>query len=179
MHKLESLGGSVAYSLALWRNRSGWRERPGQICRRLPGRLNTACSAASGRRLAQVSAVCTPEYLLCGCNINCAACRKRYLRQHQLASFSMLLLGCSQCFLLLEAMCHAGDLRRALASTERLCIVLGNEAYFEWRDVAVLYLHAGNLPAALAHLDAYASTSAAKGKTSRFLTSPECMCSYM
>ncbi|CAK0760877.1 hypothetical protein CVIRNUC_002808 [Coccomyxa viridis] len=56
----------------------------------------------------------------------------------------------------------AGDLRRALASAERLCIVLGDEAYFEWRDVAVLYLHAGNLPAALAHLDAYASTPAAK-----------------
>ena len=65
-------------------------------------------------------------------------------------------------------MCQAGDLRRALASAERLCILLGDEAYFEWRDVAVLYLHAGNLPAALAHLDAYASTPAAKGKTLSF-----------
>ena len=70
-------------------------------------------------------------------------------------------------------MCQAGDLRRALASTERLCIVLGDDAHFEWRDVAVLYLHTSNLPAALAHLDAYACTPAAKGKTLRLLTTPE------
>ena len=78
----------------------------------------------------------------------------------------------------LRGMCQAGDLRRALASAERLCIVLGDEAYFEWRDVAVLYLHAGNLPAALAHLDAYASTPAAKGKTLSF-DILDCICPYM
>ena len=76
-------------------------------------------------------------------------------------------------------MCQAGDLRRALASTERLCIVLGDEGFFEWRDVAMLYLHAGNLPAALSHLDAYACTPAAKGKTARVMTLPGCMCALM
>lgn len=50
-----------------------------------------------------------------------------------------------------------------MAAVERLCILLGEDASLEWRDVAVLYLHAGNLPAASSHLAAYASTSLAKG----------------
>ena len=76
MHKLESLEGPVAYSQVLWRNRFGWRERLEQICRRLPGRLSTACSAAFGRRQEQVRAACTQKYLPRGCNVDCAACRK-------------------------------------------------------------------------------------------------------
>ena len=66
------------------------------------------------------------------------------------------------------AVLPAGDLRRALASTERLCLVLGNEGAFELRDVAALYLHAEDLPAAMTHLNAYAASSAAKG-TATFL----------
>ena len=60
----------------------------------------------------------------------------------------------------------AGDLRRALASTERLCLVLGDEGAFELRDVAALYLHAEDLPAAMTHLHAYAVSRAAKGSIS-------------
>ncbi|KAK9909325.1 hypothetical protein WJX75_000539 [Coccomyxa subellipsoidea] len=55
----------------------------------------------------------------------------------------------------------AGDLRRALAAAERLCILLGDEGPLERRDVAVLYLHACNFPAASAHLAAYTATSIA------------------
>ncbi|CAL8467605.1 g7143 [Coccomyxa elongata] len=55
----------------------------------------------------------------------------------------------------------AGDLRRALASSERLCILLGDDGPLERRDVAVLYLHAGDLAAASVHLAAYMSSSAA------------------
>lgn len=57
----------------------------------------------------------------------------------------------------------AGDLRRALAAAERLCILLGDEGPLERRDVAVLYLHACNFPAASAHLAAYTATSIAAG----------------
>lgn len=57
----------------------------------------------------------------------------------------------------------AGDLRRALAASERLCILLGDDGPLERRDVAVLYLHAGDLAAASVHLAAYMSSSAAAG----------------
>ena len=54
MHKLEWLEVPVAYSQVLWRHRFGWRERLEQSCRRLPGQLHIACSAASGHLLEQV-----------------------------------------------------------------------------------------------------------------------------
>ena len=61
------------------------------------------------------------------------------------------------------ALLPAGDLRRALAAVERLCILLGEAGPAERRDVAVLYLHAGDLPAGRAHLAAYARSAAAAG----------------
>lgn len=42
--------------------------------------------------------------------------------------------------------------------------MLGDEGHFELRDLAALYLHAGDLPAAVSHLSAYAKCSAAQGK---------------
>ena len=42
--------------------------------------------------------------------------------------------------------------------------MLGDEGHFELRDLAALYLHAGDLPAAVTHLSAYAKCSAAQGK---------------
>ena len=67
-------------------------------------------------------------------------------------------------FLQARALAVAGDLRRALAAAERLCILLGEGGPEERRDAAVLYLHAGNLPAARAHLLAYSRSAAAKGE---------------
>jgi hypothetical protein len=59
--------------------------------------------------------------------------------------------------------CLTGDLRRALAAAERLCILLGDRGPLERRDVAVLYLHAGDIVAAKVHLDAYSASEAARG----------------
>lgn len=41
--------------------------------------------------------------------------------------------------------------------------MMADEGAFELRDLAALYLHAGDLPAAVTHLNAYAKSSAAKG----------------
>ena len=53
-----------------------------------------------------------------------------------------------------------GDLRRAMASAERLVLLAGDS---ERRDLAVLQLHAGNAAAAAAELACYASSNAARG----------------
>lgn len=55
----------------------------------------------------------------------------------------------------------AGDLRRALAASERLATVFGNGHPRERRDAAVLLLHAGNFPQALAELQEYRHTDTA------------------
>lgn len=52
-----------------------------------------------------------------------------------------------------------GDLRRASAATERLCLLVGEECPWERRDAAVLLLHAGQKTQAAVELDAYARSS--------------------
>lgn len=59
----------------------------------------------------------------------------------------------------------AGDLRRAVAASERLATVFGNSHPRERRDTAVLLLHAGKFPQAYAELRAYLGTNTASSDT--------------
>mmetsp|Transcript_19795 Transcript_19795/g.59797 ORF Transcript_19795/g.59797 Transcript_19795/m.59797 type:complete len:513 (+) Transcript_19795:154-1692(+) len=56
----------------------------------------------------------------------------------------------------------AGDLRRALAATERLATIFGDRHPQERRDAGVLLLHAGHPAQALAELQEYCRTEAAE-----------------
>lgn len=60
----------------------------------------------------------------------------------------------------------AGDLRRAQAAAERLCLLIGDEAPWERRDAAVLLLHAGNHSQALAELNAYRASEHFRSRAS-------------
>uniref|UniRef100_A0A061QMV1 Protein SirB1 N-terminal domain-containing protein n=2 Tax=Tetraselmis sp. GSL018 TaxID=582737 RepID=A0A061QMV1_9CHLO len=56
----------------------------------------------------------------------------------------------------------AGDLRRARAAAERICMLVGDERPSERRDLAVLLAHCGEFGRAAAELKAYLSTPAAE-----------------
>lgn len=176
----DKLHGDLVYCFG---GRCGWMERTEQSCRQLPGRQSTACKEASGPHLGQVGATYALVPLVLPLlqstrNVAQKASSIMYYIQQQdycgLGEDSWQVCVCSRgswwsrstdkCVLH-----RAGDLRRALASTERLCIVMGDEGAFELRDVAALYLHAGDLPAAVTHLNAYAKSSAAKGDPTSIL----------
>jgi hypothetical protein len=72
----------------------------------------------------------------------------------------------------------AGDMRRARAAVERLCILVGDERPWERRDAAILLYHCGEIRQAAVEMEAYESSSAyrqnatagEKGLVDRLLT---------
>ncbi len=53
----------------------------------------------------------------------------------------------------------AGDMRRAKAAAERLCILAGDAFPWERRDVSVLLWHTGEISQAAVEMEAYASST--------------------
>ena len=53
----------------------------------------------------------------------------------------------------------AGDIRRAKAAAERLCILAGDDCPWQRRDAGVLLLHAGQICQAATELEAYHSSA--------------------
>ena len=53
---------------------------------------------------------------------------------------------------------RAGDMRRALAASERLCMLVGDSDPQQRRDAAVLLYHVGNIDQAAVELDVYMSS---------------------
>ena len=52
-----------------------------------------------------------------------------------------------------------GDIRRAKAAAERLCILAGDDCPWQRRDAGVLLLHAGQICQAATELEAYHSSA--------------------